>query len=201
MFMTAIPTLSRIGRNSFKMLQHPLKPAIVLFICAFLFSCEKKLETIKKSDIQSLPTLTVRNDTTVFTDTGKVQLIMYSALIERYPNVKPPYSEFRKGISVQFYNGHLKPVGSFTSKYAKFLEDKRMWELKDSVVAINEKNEKLETELLYWDQDKEVIYTDRAVKITYEDEIVLGIGMKSNPKFTNWWIRDVSATIPISEYE
>ncbi len=188
-------------KTLFKLLIYSLKSGVIVFVSAVLFSCEKKMEIIKKSDILSLPTLTVKYDTTVYTDSSKLQLIMYSPIIERYPNIKPPYAEFRKGIKVLFYNGHTVTVGSFTSKYAKFWEDKRLWELKDSVVAVNEKNEKLETELLYWDQDKELIYTDRAVTITYQDEIVLGIGMKSNPKFTNWWIRDVSATIPISEYE
>lgn len=174
---------------------------VILFLTVTLLSCEKKMEIINKSDILSLPTLTVKDFKTVYTDSGKLQLILSSLLMERYPNIKPPYADFRKGIKVIFYNGHTKPVGSFTSKYARFLEDKRLWELRDSVVAVNEKNEKLETELLYWDQNKELIYTDRAVKITYQDEIVLGIGMKSNPRFTNWWIRDVSMTIPTSEYE
>jgi LPS export ABC transporter protein LptC len=188
-------------KTPFKIFRNILQTGIILTVAVTLLSCEKKMEVIKKSDILSLPTLTVKHDTTIYTDSAKLQLIMYSPIIERYPNIKPPYAEFREGIKVWFYNGHTKSVGSFTSKYAKFMEDKRLWELKDSVVAVNERNEKLETELLYWDQDKELIYTDRAVKITYEDEIVLGIGMKSNPKFTNWWIRDVSATIPISEYE
>lgn len=183
------------------MLSSLFKYGTILIAVLTLLSCERKMEVIKKSDILSLPTLTVKYDTTVYTDSSKLQLIMYSPLIERYPNIKPPYAEFRQGIKVLFYNGHSQPVGSFTSKYAKFLEDKRLWELRDSVVAVNERNEKLETELLYWDQDKELIYTDRAVRITYADEIVIGIGMQSDPKFTNWWIRDVSATIPISEYE
>jgi LPS export ABC transporter protein LptC len=179
-----------------------LKYNVLLIIVAlFILSCERKMETIKKSDILSLPTMTVKNDTTVYSDSSKLQLIMYSPLIERYPNLKPPYSEFKQGLRVLFFNGQSKPAGSFTSKYAKFLEDKRLWELKDSVVAVNEKNEKLETEELYWDQDKEIIYTDRFVKITYKDEIVLGIGMKSNPRFTIFSIWNVSATFPKSEYE
>jgi LPS export ABC transporter protein LptC len=183
------------------MLSLGFKYGTILLVSVFILSCERKMEVIKKSDILSLPTLTVKYDTTIVTDSSKLQLIMYAQIIERYPNINPPYAEFRKGIKVLFYNGHPSPIGSFTSKYAKFLENKRLWELKDSVVAVNEKNEKLETELLYWDQEKELIYTDRAVRITYQDEIVIGIGMKSDPKFTNWWIRDVSATIPISEYE
>jgi hypothetical protein len=75
------------------------------------------------------------------------------------------------------------------------LDDKKLWELRDSVVAVNEKNERLETELLYWDQTKDLVYTDRFVRITSEDDVVMGIGLKSNSRFTNWWIINSSAKI------
>jgi hypothetical protein len=67
------------------------------------------------------------------------------------------------------------------------------------VVVVNEKNEILETELLYWDQEKDIVYTDRFVKITSEDQIVMGTGLESNPRFTKWKIRNVSATIYIKD--
>ena len=174
-----------------------LKSGVVLLVVPFLMSCDRKMDTIKNSDILSLPTQTVKIFETVYTDSARLQLILSSSLMERYANSKPPYSEFRNGIKVLFYDGHKEPIASFTSKYAKFLEDKRLWELKDSVVAINEKNERLETELLYWDQEKDHVYTDRAVRIITEDDIVLGIGLESNSRFTNWWILNSKATISI----
>jgi LPS export ABC transporter protein LptC len=173
------------------------KSAALLLLVTFLLSCERKMDIIKKSDILFLPTQTVKNFETVYTDSAKLQLVLSSSLMERYSNSKPPYSEFKNGIKVIFYDGHKDPVAAFTSKYARFLEDKRLWELKDSVVAVNEKNERLETELLYWDQEKDLVYTDRAVRITNENEIVVGIGLESNIRFTNWKIKDVSATIAI----
>jgi LPS export ABC transporter protein LptC len=184
-------------KNNFLKMTQILKSGVILFLAIFFLSCDRKMDVIKNSDILSLPTLTVKDFETIYTDSAKLQSVLSSSLMERYTNIKPPYSEFRNGIKVLFYDGHKEPVASFTSKYARFLEDKRLWELKDSVVAVNEKNERLETELLYWDQDKELVYTDRAVRITSEDEIVVGIGLESNPRFTKWWIRDVSATISI----
>jgi LPS export ABC transporter protein LptC len=174
-----------------------LKSGAILFFAIVLSSCDKKMGIIKTSEILSLPTLTVKDFETVFTDSAKLQMVLTSSLMERYTNTKPPYSEFKNGIKVLFYDGHNEPIASFTSRYAKYLEDQRLWELRDSVVAINEKNERLDTELLYWNQDKELVYTSRAVRITSEDQIVVGIGMTSNSRFTNWWIKDVSATIPI----
>ena len=155
------------------------------------------MDVIEKSDILSLPSSTAKDFETYYTDSAKLQLVLSASLMERYTNTKPSYSEFKKGIKVLFYDGHKDPVASFTSKYARYSDDKQIWELKDSVVAVNEKNERLETELLYWDQERDLVYTDRAVRITSEDEIVVGIGLESDPRFTKWWIKAVSATISI----
>jgi len=68
-------------------------------------------------------------------------------------------------------------------------------------VAINEAGERLETELLFWDQNKELIYTDRFVKITTEDQIVQGYGLESDPRLSRRRIKNLSATIYINEEE
>jgi len=62
-----------------------------------------------------------------------------------------------------------------TAKYAKCTNN-NLWELRDSVVVINENNDKLETELLFWNQEKDRIYSDRFVKMTSEDVVSQGIG-------------------------
>jgi LPS export ABC transporter protein LptC len=172
-----------------------LLPAIIILAA----SCDKKIDTIRKSDIESLPTLTVREFTTTVTDSATRQMVMSSPLMERYTNRKDPYSEFRFGIKVVFYDGRKDPVGTLTSKYARYAEDKKLWELKDSVIAVNEKNEVMETELLYWDQNKELVYTDRFVRMTSEDQIVMGTGFQSDPRFIDWHIRNVSASFYIKD--
>ena len=78
---------------------------------------------------------------------------------------------------------------------------KKLWELKDSVVVINQTNDKLETEQLFWDQDKDDIYTDRFVKMTNEDQTVLGSGFESDTKLTKRRIKNVSATIYLHNNE
>jgi LPS export ABC transporter protein LptC len=174
---------------------YSIKLLALIFFAASLISCEKKMAVINNSEILSLPTTTVKNFETVYTDSAKLQLVLTSPLMESYSNSKPPYAEFRKGLMVVFYDGHKDPRGYFTSKYAKYLDDKKLWELRDSVVAVNEKNERLETELLFWDQTRDLVYTDRFVRISSADDVVMGIGMKSNSRFTKWWIINGSAKI------
>jgi len=176
-----------------------VKIFFTIFFLSFLYSCERKIGTIEKSDILNLPTQSGKDVKTIFTDSGKVQLIVSAPLLEMYDNEDDPHSEFREGIRAVFYEGNPEPVASVTSKYARYIDKKKLWELKDSVVAINEQNYKLETELLFWDQEKDLIYTDRFVKITSDDEVVMGTGFESDPRLTVRKIRKVTATIYLTD--
>jgi LPS export ABC transporter protein LptC len=180
-------------RNKYKIL------LVLLLISLYNISCEKKIGTVEKLDLLTLPALTRKDFQTVYTDSGRIQLILSAPLMENYDKTDPNYSEFRSGIKVLFYDGHKESVASVTSKYAKYTDSKNLWELQDSVVAINEAGEKLETELLYWDQKKALIYTDRFVKITTEDQIIQGYGLESDPRLSKRRIKNLSATIYIRD--
>jgi len=161
----------------------------------FLLSCESKIDTLKNTDILTMPSITGRDFETIVTDSGKIQLIMRAPLMETFNNTEDPYSEFRSGMKILFYDGHDEPIASATGKYAKYLNKKKLWELKDSVVVINEAKEMLETELLFWDEDKDMIYTDRFVKITREDQTILGTGFESDSRLLSPVVKRVTATI------
>jgi LPS export ABC transporter protein LptC len=173
--------------------------AILIFIALSAISCEKKNVKYEKIDILSLPSQTAKDFTTTYTDSGKMQLVFSAPIMERYEKTDIPYSEFNSGITVKFFDGRHEPVASVTGKYAKYTDSKNLWELQDSVIAINEAGEKLETELLYWDQKKELIYTDRFVKITTDDQIVQGYGLESDPRLSKRRIKNLSAIIYINE--
>lgn len=172
---------------------------IVLVIPGIIgISCETKLPVIPKSDLLSMPSLTGKGIQAILNDSGRVQLIMTAPLIEQYDKADPTFSEFRSGIKVDVYNGKEKPEAKVTAKYGKCTSN-NLWELRDSVVVINEKNEKLETELLFWNQQKDRIYTDRFVKITSEDQVTQGIGFESDSHLINRKILHVTATLTLSD--
>jgi LPS export ABC transporter protein LptC len=171
---------------------------VLIILSTFVISCENKLPVIPKSDLLTLPSLTAKGFQTILNDSGRVQLIMTAPLIEQYDKADPTFSEFRSGIKVDIYNGKDKPEAKVTAKYAKCTSS-NLWELRDSVVVINEKNEKLETEVLFWNQEKDHIYTDRFVKITSEDEIIQSIGFESDTHLVNKKFFKVTADISLKD--
>lgn len=178
---------------------------LILFVLSSLFaaSCESNLEPVPKSDYLSLPSISAENFVTVMSDSGFIEVKLTAPLMEQWDNEDSPYTEFRKGIRVDYYDKDTIVHGSVTSKYAKYDNNSETWVLTDSVVVRNEDNDVLETELLNWDTKKDLIYTDRFVKITRPktEEIIQGFGFESDSHLRKQKIKKVNAIITIETEE
>lgn len=147
----------------------------------------------------SLPSHTVKNGLTWFTDSGKIQLKLKAPLMTTYDNEDSPYMEFTEGIFVVFYEGKKDSSGYATAKYARYTEKKKLWELRDSVVLMNGSNDRLETEQLFWDQEKDQIFTERFVRIINDDQTIMGTGFESDIRLTRRRIKNPSGPIYLKD--
>jgi LPS export ABC transporter protein LptC len=179
----------------------PLLIASSFLAIMLLLSCENKIDIIPKSEIINLPTHTIKNFESVLNDSGLVQIVMSAPIVEQFDNNAFPYTDFKSGIKVVFWDGRTIPVGSVTSKYAKWTKTNNIWELRDSVVVLDENNVKLETELLFWNQERDLIYTDRFVKITDTDQEIQGYGFESDSHLQKRKIKKVRAVFNLKNEE
>ena len=173
--------------------------AVLIAGTALFSSCDKKEITVKDLMIKGLPTLSARNVETMYSDSGKVTMVVQTPLIQQYSSEENPYTLFPKGLTVLFYDRTDKPQASITSNYARYTEKDDVWELRDSVVAVSNKGEVLETELLFWSQPRDRIWSDRFVRFTHNDQIVMRTGFNSDSRFSNWTIKNVTGTIYIRD--
>ena len=154
-----------------------------------LISCKNDIEVISSlTNIDNLPSQTIVNLETVYTDSAKTRLILKSKLVERYNLEEDSYMEFPQGMEVLFYDKNGIVNSQISAKYAIYLEADELWEAKDSVVVVNADDEILNTEQLFWDEKEKLIYTSKFVSITTSNEIIYGEGMEANENFTNWKI-------------
>lgn len=171
--------------------------AVLILWAALLLSCEKRREVVPDLQVKDMPSLSARNIQTIYSDSGIVTLVIKSPLIQQFRDVDNPYTLFPEGLNVKFYDRNQQPQASIISKFARYTDKDELWELRDSVVAVNTDGDILETELLYWSESKESVWSDRFVRITGKDQIIMGTGFESDPKLTKWKIKDVTATIYI----
>jgi LPS export ABC transporter protein LptC len=196
-----IVTRRKEGNNSYTKFRFLVFIALTTIFTTLSISCKKNIDVIPTQDFLTYPSMIVKNFRTVITDSGKMQVEMKSPLLEEYNNKEIPYTEFRHGINVDFWDGKKIIAGSVTAKYAKYTKSANLWELKDSVVVINENKDVLETELLFWNQKEDRIYTDRFFKISSIDQVTQGFGFESDSHLRHRKLKKVSAEIYLNDEE
>jgi LPS export ABC transporter protein LptC len=111
-------------------------------------------------------------------------------------------TEFNKGVKAFTYNPQHKVESWLTAKNAVLQEqqDQVIWmKVKNDVIVVNSKGEKLNTEELTWDAKAKKISSDAFVKITTKDEIIFGNGFVSNEDFSEYTIKKITGTIAVKD--
>ena len=146
---------------------------------------------------------TARNYDVTFTDSGRVEVVFKSPLVERFDN-KPDegqYYEFKKGLFIEFYNREGEVESTISAEYGKYWIDKDLGYARDSVVGKNLlKGDELNTEELYWNKEKEKLYSNVFTKITNEEGVFYGEeGFESDQNFDNYKLIGSSGTVNVKD--
>jgi hypothetical protein len=70
---------------------------------------------------------------------------------------------------------------------------------RNDVILVNSKGDTLNTEELIWEEAKQTIHSDKYVRITTKDEIIMGEGFESNTEFTKYKIFSIRGTISLKQ--
>ncbi len=165
-----------------------------------LFGCKSDIKTIYiYGEIDTLPEMIAKDIEFIRSDSGIVQALLTSPLMNKYSG-KKPFIEFPDGFKVQFYDSLLNVKSFITANYGiSYEKKKRMEAYKNVVVINNEKNEKLNTEHLIWDQSKKIIFSNVAIKITTKDEVIFGDGLESDETFDKYEIINPTGVFHVSD--
>src|ERR1035437_5865986 len=171
----------------------------LLFI--FFFSCQTDIQTVSQLDVgKNLPSETMKDAEIMYSDSGKVKMKLMAVSLDRYTGEKT-YIEMPRGMHILFYDDSMKVNSELKAEYGIRYEKEGKMEAKRNVEVVNVKGEKLNTEHLYWDENKKLIYTDEFVKITKKDEVMYGDGLESNEDFTKYKIKNIKGQFNIKDEE
>ena len=171
---------------------------VVAVVC--FLSCSDKPEQVEAiTDRTTTPSLRANEVTTVVSDSGITRYRVNTAEWLVYDKAEEPYWEFPKGIHLEKFDFNLDVDAEIQSNYAIYYEKKKLWDLRDSVRAINVDGEHFESDRLFWDENTERVYSDSKIKITQKEKVITGRGFESNQSLTKYVIRNPEGIFPISE--
>lgn len=167
----------------------------------FLWSCSNDPKQVAKmAHMDKIPMEVQKNFLLTYSDSSFLRMKLRAPLAERYPLAEEPYLEFNEGITVTFYNNQGQEDSRLVADYAVQYIEKHLWLAQGNVVVNNRNSgEQLNTEELYWDEKSETIYSDKFVKITTAEEIIMGEGFEADQGFTQYELSKVTGTIILDE--
>ena len=173
--------------------------AVVLF-SAVLPSCKNDVQTVLSTEmVDTLPEMTARNIEILYSEKARVQIKLTSPLLVS-KSEEDPVLLFPKGFTVFFYDSAMNLTSTITAEYGISYEKKKLMEARNNVVVENlEKGEKLNTEELFWDRDKQLIYSKSFVKLTSSGTVIMGDGLTSKEPFEELIISHPTGPIEIKE--
>lgn len=175
----------------------------VMAIVVLLFhsSCQeeksKKFITIECSD--SIAAMSTYNVNSIISDSGRISYKIIADEWRIYDKRKPPHWAFEKGVYLESYDKDMNVEATVKCDTAYYYNEQKLWKLIGNVDIKNTNNERFHTNLMYWDQDKEKIYSDAYIKIEQTDHITEGIGFEANQHLTVWQINNTKGIFTVEE--
>ncbi len=159
-----------------------------LFTGCFFYGCENDIKEVQQLGEKKVSVDEGKNIQSYLSLGGIMKAKLTAPLMLRTA-ADTPKIEFPKSLHVDFYDDSTKVESQLFAKYGRYLENEDKVFLRDSVIVFNMKQgDTLRTDELYWDQNKEIFYTDKKVAIHTPEQIIYGIGLNAKQDFSQYTV-------------
>lgn len=204
MIVPCDPIHGRFPGGSFFMRKLKFGISVWITVLVLLSGCENDIEKINLLNTSSeYPNVIGEDIEVLYSDSAKVKVHMYAKELKQYNNAEKPYSEFPQGIRIFFYDDSLEIESEIKANHAVYYSEDKLWHATGNVIVQNFKSgERLDSEELFWDEEKEQVYSNAYTRIVNENGTFHGQeGFRSNQSLTDYELIGSRAVINIKEDE
>lgn len=172
----------------------------ILVLALFFPSCKEEIPPMKELVPNEAANLEIARDVeVVYSELGQVKARIISPLMIKGTRDNDEFMEYPKGLTVYNYNAAMEIESKMSAHYGISYEKKEEVMVRDDVVLINIKGEKLNSEELWWNRQTKKITSDKFVKVTTAEEEIIGYGFDANEDFSEYTVRNVKMITTIDD--
>lgn len=173
----------------------------VVVMLLLLSSCGGRQTSVGEAitERDSLPMMVTRGITTLISDSGVTRYRVNTEEWAIYDRKKPSYWSFEKGVHVEQFDSVFHIEASIKADTAYYYDKERLWKLIGHVDIQNRKGERFNTELLYWNEATQKVYSDKFIRIIQPDRTIYGYGFDSNQQMTVYTIHNIEGVFYVDE--
>ncbi len=175
-----------------------IKMAVFLLGCFFISACENDVKEVRDLGRKRIAVEEGTDIVSYFSEGGVLKAKLTAPLLLRTQQ-DTQKTEFPNTLHVDFYNDSTKIESELFAKYGRYLENQNKVFLKDSVIVFNIKGDTLRSDELYWDQNKQIFYTDKSVQIHTPTEKLTGTGFTADQAFTWYTLKNATGPMTIAD--
>lgn len=167
---------------------------IVMCAAVLLTGCEEKVKPSVLSGVSStqLPSQESWNSTITFSDSGIVKAIVKAGHIYAFDNSNVTYLE--QDVVVDFFDEFGKHTTVMTADKGMVNEGTNNLEATGNVVVKSDNGTVVQTEKMFWNNERQLIHSPEFVRITSPKERLQGTGFESDHNLRNYKIFKVTGT-------
>ncbi len=173
--------------------------AIVMLLSFASCGGRKKMMGAAITNRDSLPIMATYKVTTLISDSGITRYRLNTDEWLMYDKKTPSYWAFEKGVYLEQFDSLLNVDASIKADTAYYYDREKLWKLIGHVDIKNLKGERFNTELLYWNQATQKVYSDRFIRIEQPDRIITGHGFDSNQQMTTYVIHNMEGIFYVDQ--
>ena len=160
---------------------------------------DKKVLGQAITERDSMPVMNTLGVVTLISDSGVTRYRMTTEEWQMFDRKVPSYWAFEKGIYLEQFDSVFHIEASIKSDTAYFYDKEKLWKLIGHVDIQNRKGERFNTELLYWNQGTQKVYTDKFIRIKQPDRIIDAYGFESNEQMTKYKLHNVAGIFYVDD--
>ena len=175
--------------------------AVVVMLLLFMASCDSSEKEVVVVEFAPETTYTMKTTdlTSLISDSGITRYRMNAKEWLMFGKAKEPYSYFPEGVYVEKFDSLFNVEASVKADTAYYWDKKGLYKLIGNVEILSLEGKKLETSVLFIDQNEDKIHTDCYFELQEGEKIITGIGFESNQTMTKYKIFNSQGTFPVSD--
>lgn len=167
----------------------------LLWVLLFLFSCKVKETTQPK--VYEGPLREAEEVVMHYTEKDHLKAILKAKKIFEFQNGD---QEFPEGIYLEFYSKEGTLTSTLKANTAFKFKNENKWRGRGNVEVKNiEKNQRLNSEELFWMPETRKIYTDKFVTITDSQDVLYGTGLDALEDLSLYTIKNPTGTMNVKD--
>ena len=176
-----------------------LKNVFSVFAVILHFSCDDGTSTLKQiNQFNENPVGIAYDIHMTYTDSAEVKAILTAPLNLDYTHLSFKYSEFPEGLKIIFYNDNNEE-NTVLADYGILYNQTKIVDLQGNVVLLSNDGSRLETSQMYWDSEKEWLFTEQPFTFKNINYDMAAIRLDTNKEFSKFQTGNLTGTMLVKE--